>query len=291
LKGKILAETEDYIISTSSYGCIIKYWKGEGRYSTPQHIDFPVKSEAEWFEYKKRLVASEEKLLSGVEKTIDFVQKSSGFIFLSQREPCWPILCDVMGFSRGLATMYKNPELFDDMLKTFTIQLIEMCKIIEEKGMDYDGVYLRGDLCYKNGMLFSPRIYDSLLYRYHKRICDFFKKRSKPVVHHCDGNVTQYIPLIVKAGFTGIEPLEARAGNDVRELKKKWNGKIALLGNISVEALSSTKREIENEVLSKLPVAKEGGGYVFKSDHSVPPTVSLENYSYAVELAKKHGKY
>jgi len=289
-KERILTETEDYIITTSSYGCTIKYWKDGKKYSTPQHIDFPVKSEGEWLEYKKRLVATEEKLLN-VGKKVELVRKSGGFVFLSQREPCWPILCDVMGFNRGLATMYRSPELFDDMLKTFTDQLIDMCKIIEERGMDYDGVYLRGDLCYKNGMLFSPKIYESLLYRYHKRICDFFKKRNKPVIHHCDGNVNQYIPLIVKAGFTGMEPLEARAGNDVRDLKKKWAGKIILLGNISVEVLSSTKKEIEKEVVSKVSIAKEGGGYVFKSDHSVPPTVSLENYSYAVKLAKEYGGY
>jgi len=290
-KEKVLVETEKYVVKTSSYGCTLKYWKEERGYSTPQHIDFPVKTESDWFEYKKRLIASEEKLVNGIGKICESVWKTGDFLFLSQREPCWPILCDIMGFNRGLATMYKNPELFDDMLKTLTDQLIEMCKIIEEKGMDYDGVYLRGDLCYKKGMLFSPRIYKNLLYKYHKKICDFFKKRNKPVIHHCDGNVTQYIPLIVESGFTGIEPLEVRAGNDVRELKKKWNGKIVLLGNISVETLSSTKKKIEKEVISKVLSAKEGGGYVFKSDHTVPPTVSLENYSYAVKLAKKYGKY
>jgi len=57
-----------------------------------------------------------------------------------------------------------------------------------------------------------------------------------------------------------------------------------------VRKLSGTKKDVEEEVVSKLEVAKQGGGYIFHSDHSVPPTVSWENYCYAVELVKKHGK-
>jgi hypothetical protein len=31
--------------------------------------------------------------------------------------------------------------------------------------------------------------------------------------------------------------------------------------------------------------------YLFHSDHSIPPGVSLANYAFAVELAKKYGSY
>jgi uroporphyrinogen decarboxylase len=103
--------------------------------------------------------------------------------------------------------------------------------------------------------------------------------------------VRQYIPLIIESGFSAIEPLECRANNDIRELKEKWGKKIAFIGNISVEALSGTKKQIEDEVVSKVMKAKEGGGYIFHSDHSVPPTVSWKNYCYAIKVAKEVGKY
>jgi uroporphyrinogen decarboxylase len=35
----------------------------------------------------------------------------------------------------------------------------------------------------------------------------------------------------------------------------------------------------------------KGGGYIFHSDHSVPPTVSFDNYKYAMELVDKYGRY
>jgi uroporphyrinogen decarboxylase len=40
-----------------------------------------------------------------------------------------------------------------------------------------------------------------------------------------------------------------------------------------------------------IPTLKENGGYIFSSDHSVPSTVSLEDFRRIVELAKSLGSY
>ncbi len=49
--------------------------------------------------------------------------------------------------------------------------------------------------------------------------------------------------------------------------------------------------DLVTEVRSKVLIAKENGGYIFHSDHSVPPSVSLENYEYVLDLVKRYGKY
>ena len=48
---------------------------------------------------------------------------------------------------------------------------------------------------------------------------------------------------------------------------------------------------IEAEMRRVIPIVKENGGYIFSSDHSVPSTVSLENFRYIVDLAKTLGSY
>ncbi|MBE0698905.1 MAG: hypothetical protein IH586_18465, partial [Anaerolineaceae bacterium] len=40
-----------------------------------------------------------------------------------------------------------------------------------------------------------------------------------------------------------------------------------------------------------VPVMKENGGYIFSSDHSVPSSVSLEDFRNIVALARKLGSY
>jgi uroporphyrinogen decarboxylase len=40
-----------------------------------------------------------------------------------------------------------------------------------------------------------------------------------------------------------------------------------------------------------VPALRENGGYIFSSDHSVPDSVSLENFRYIVGLARELGSY
>ena len=48
---------------------------------------------------------------------------------------------------------------------------------------------------------------------------------------------------------------------------------------------------IHAEMERIIPTMKENGGYIFSSDHSVPSSVSLEDFRGIVELAKKLGSY
>jgi uroporphyrinogen decarboxylase len=108
---------------------------------------------------------------------------------------------------------------------------------------------------------------------------------------HSDGNVAPLIPGFLQAGFVGLHPLEAKAGLDVRELKPRYGPRLILYGNIDVRKLSGTNADIEEEICAKLPVAKAGGGYIYHSDHSVPHSVSFENYCFAMDLVRKYGSY
>ena len=40
-----------------------------------------------------------------------------------------------------------------------------------------------------------------------------------------------------------------------------------------------------------VPILMESGGYIFSSDHSVPDSVSLDNFRRIVNLAKDIGRY
>ena len=296
---KVLSEDDESVTKINSNGVTVRSWKK--RYAPPQYLDFTVKTEEDWFKVKDRLRPTEGRLKTvegplGLEKfdaKTKYQDWRSGNVFLSFffRDPCWLAMNDLIGMKNTLTNMYTKQEWLHDLFRTYVQLDIEMYKIALEMGMEFDAIRMNGDLCYKNGMMFSPKIYDKLLYPYHKMQCDFAKSKGLPVIYHCDGNVKQYIPLLIKAGVTAIHPLEARAGNDVREYKKLYGEKIVLIGNISAESMSAGKKEVEAEVKSKLPVAMEGGGYVFNSDHSVPPTVSLENYAYTIQLAKKYGRY
>jgi len=169
---------------------------------------------------------------------------------------------------------------------------LRMMEQLLAEGLRPDGVLFSSDLCYRNGMLFSPAAYRTHMRHFHREMADLLHAHGLLLILHCDGDVREFIPLLIEAGFDCIEPLEARCGNDVRELKPLYGDRISFFGNISMDVLATGDRAaIRHEVISKIEAAKVGGGYIHQSDHSVPPTVSWDDYRYWMELAREVGGY
>ena len=40
-----------------------------------------------------------------------------------------------------------------------------------------------------------------------------------------------------------------------------------------------------------IPIMKQGGGYIFASDHSIPDTVSLEDFTHIIDTYKRLAQY
>jgi uroporphyrinogen decarboxylase len=113
-----------------------------------------------------------------------------------------------------------------------------------------------------------------------------------PLIFHCGGDLQELLPLLIEDGISCIQPTEARYGNDVREYKEIYGGRVCFFGNIGYDVLATNDRElIEEEVRSKVLIAKEGGGYIGHSDDSIPPTVSWDSYRWFIGCMKKYGSY
>ena len=153
------------------------------------------------------------------------------------------------------------------------------------------GLYIWGDVAYDKGMFFSPdywrRVYKPQL----RRICDVAHAAGLKTIYHGCGDCSALFEDMIEAGVDGVNPLEAKAGLDVVELKRQFGDRWAFNGNIDVRVLATNDREaVRREVLRKLNAAK-GGGFILQSDHSMPDNVAPETYDYVIELAREHGTY
>jgi uroporphyrinogen decarboxylase len=70
----------------------------------------------------------------------------------------------------------------------------------------------------------------------------------------------------------------------------KYGDHLTFWGNINIITMSDgTDDEIEEEIRSKVtPFKESGGGYIYHSDHSVPPTVNFERYRLVLDLVRKY---
>lgn len=289
---KVLEETDDFKIFVDDFGKTVKAWRLDSpNYGIPQILSHSLTNKDDWERLKNKLIPTEKRIPQDIEENYKVAKERGDFIALTVEEPAWFILERTFGFENGLVLLLSDQELALEIIEKNTEFNLNMAELILQRGIKPDAIWLWSDLCYKNGMLFSPEIYKKLIQPFHRRIKNFCQKHNLFWIYHCDGYVKEFIQLLVEVGVDAIQPLEARCGNDVREYKKSSGEKITLFGNISAETLSSNKEKIKREIETKLTIAKEGGRYIFHSDHSVPPTVSFENYKYAVELAKEIGKY
>ncbi len=153
------------------------------------------------------------------------------------------------------------------------------------------GLYVWGDIAYVNGMLFSPDFWR----RYHKpqlrRICGVIHDAGLKVIYHGCGNALAIFEDLIGVGVDMYNPLEAKSGLDVVELKRELGNRLGFNGNIDVQVLATNDREkVRREVLRKLNAAK-GGGYILQSDHSIPSNVDPATYDYVINLVREYGDY
>jgi hypothetical protein len=184
------------------------------------------------------------------------------------------------------------PEEFGAFVRRVGAFLIEYTKAqIRAAGGLLDGMVIWGDVAYHNGMLFSPE-----MWREHFkpvvaeqiRICH---EAGIPVIYHGCGNASAIYDDFIELGLDAYNPLEAKSGLDVIDIRKKYGHKMGFCGNIDALAWANDSLpELEAQVMRKLNAAK-GGGYLPQSDHSVPSNVSAERYEFVRNLLVKHGAF
>ena len=154
-----------------------------------------------------------------------------------------------------------------------------------------DGFVIWGDVAYKKSMFFSPGYWRQNFKPPVKAIADHAHSKGLMVIYHGCGNVSRILGDYIEIGIDAMNPLEAKAGLDAVELRKKYGHKLGMCGNSNMQVWETGDKDlIRQEVLRKLNAAK-GGGYIFQSDHSVASNISGHTYDYIVNLVREYGKY
>ena len=290
LPSEKIEETEDYTIAKNSNGVIHKNWKNSA--STPELLGFTIDSREAWEDHKHRLEYDDTRI-NWDRALASYKNAREKGLFLSYSSAIgYDRWGNTIGPETFLPAMLIDPEWAKEVYMTDAELNIAAAEEMMTRGIDFDAAFLYDDLGYRNGTFFSPETYRELLFPAHKRLFSFFNSKGMPVILHSCGCVKDFIPDFIEAGLTCLQPLETKAGMDLIELKKQYGDKLAFMGGIDVRAMSAEDPAvIEKEIRTKVSFAKQGGGYIYHSDHSVPDDVSFEQYKRVIELVHKYGKY
>jgi uroporphyrinogen decarboxylase len=290
LPAECLSETDDCRITKGSDGAVVKNWKSQS--STPEMIDFTIKTRADWDSLSSRMAWNDTRVdWPGQLKAYEEAQRLGLFTFASFYTG-FTRTCDMCGTDNVLMAMADDPAWVSDMMMTRAELCVRIAEQMMARGFDFDAGWIWDDLGFKQRSFFSTDMYRELVMPSHKLICDAFKARGKFMILHSCGYIMELAPLIMETGFDCLQPIEVKAGNDMLDLKRRYGDKLAFMGGIDVRAMADPDPSaIEHEISSKLPLMKQGGGYIYHSDHSIPDNVSYPQYRRVRELVAQHGRY
>ncbi|MBD3181363.1 hypothetical protein GF312_03660 [Candidatus Poribacteria bacterium] len=286
---KTIEETDEYRMYTTQWGAVKRSWKHAT--STPEHVSYKIVDRDSWEEAKKRIQPTRDRVNWEHLKKNYKTWRERGYWIQAGLTFGYDIThANVTGMERLLMAMLEDPDWCRDLFSYLLEVNLALLDMVWDEGYHFDCIHWCDDMGYKGTQFFSVKVYREVLKPYHKRAIDWaHEKGIKAHLHSC-GNINAFVPELVEIGLDALNPLEVKAGMNPVQLKKEYGDKLVFKGGINA-VLWDKPDEIKAEIEKVLPVMKECGGYIFSSDHSIPDSVSFQDFTQIVELAKKLGSY
>jgi uroporphyrinogen decarboxylase len=201
-------------------------------------------------------------------------------------------LTRLIGQLNAMLWMGEHPEAMGEVIRRigdFYCRLAE-AQLRAAAGL-LDGFVIWGDMAYRTSTFMSPAYWRAHFKPSVAKLVDLAHAHNLPVIYHGCGNVSAVFEDFIEIGVDAYNPLEAKAGFDAVDLRRRYGHRIAFCGNGDMRIWESGDREaIRRDVLHKLNAAR-GGGFIFASDHSVTSGVSGPTYDFIVKLVREFGRY
>ena len=286
---KVIKETDDYIIRHDSWGTTAKNWKHAS--STPHWIARTVVDRESWEAAKGRMVMTRDRInwdhlkahYPTWRKNDWWIQGGLWFGFDVTHTR-------VVGTEPLLIWMAEDPELVIDMFNVELNCSLQLLDMIWDKGYTFDAIFWCDDMGYRNGTFFSVDMYREILKPVQKRAIEWAHAKGIVAHLHSCGNISAFVSELVEIGLDALNPLEVKAGMDPVHLKKRYGDCLVLHGGLNAMLWDDIDKT-EAEIRRLLPILKQKGGYIFQEDHSIPDSVSLQDFRRIVELATELGRY
>jgi uroporphyrinogen decarboxylase len=288
----IIEETQETVLALDGNGATLRRHKLHA--STPEHVDFTVKERRGWEEHVKP------HLLDVDRRRIPFegYREQRRLAATEERHFCWsgtaPFeqMHPMCGHEYMLMGMAEDPDWVRDMVMTYSeFTIMHMEVLFAEEGLP-DSIWYFEDMGFKEKPFMSPAMYAEIMQPGHHRLFDYAHSLGRRVIVHSCGYVAPLVPGLVEAGMDCLQAMEVKAGMDLPDLFQRFGDRISFFGNIDVrEIASNDPARISAELERKIsPVLSQGGGYLLHSDHSIPPDVDHDSYSYFVEHGRALGR-
>jgi len=197
-----------------------------------------------------------------------------------------------VGVTDSLYMFYDNRPLLEKLMDILLDHQEQVMRAVCDRFADDIALAMvNDDIAHNAGLMIHPRMFMEIFPPRMKRLIAPAKEAGKLVLMHTDGKLEDVLPILYEVGINVNHPVEPES-NDIFAVKKKWAGKMALIGNIHTPLLAyGSPDEIDEQVRSYCAGLAPGGGYVLGSSTSIMEGVKPENFVAMINAVHKYGNY
>ncbi|MCE9615923.1 MAG: hypothetical protein K8T26_16755 [Lentisphaerae bacterium] len=284
---EIVEETSEWKVVRNGSGALLKWWKHKS--GTPEHVDFQLTGRDVWDrDFRPRLLTFDRCRLGNLDDARKKLarRRAQGKWTQFGHQFIWENMRASMGDYVMYTSLISDPDWLHDFNRVYTDLYKTAFRILFDEVGKPDGVWLYEDLGYRDRLFCSPAVLEELIFPYYKEMVDFFHGYDLPVVLHSCGCQRPALPLIVQTGFDGLNPMEAKAGNDLFAYAEQYGDQLAFIGGLDARVLETGDRDqIRLRVTELVDGMRERGArFVYGSDHSVSTNVAYADFAYAIDI-------
>ncbi len=209
---------------------------------------------------------------------------------------------EVTVFSLGHQLVGMEKLLVDMMMETdYVIPLFKACAEFQteiglrliDKGVD--AIWFGDDFGTQQSLIMDPETFRTQLKPFYTEMIDRFKAKKPDIIPilHCDGAVSELLQDIHEIGFEVFNPVQPDVpGHLPRDMKNGFGHLFSFWGAIDQQDLlpRGSDEDLEKDILEKISILGEGGGYMISPAHIIQNDVSPERVLKFIELCLKHGE-
>jgi hypothetical protein len=227
-----------------------------------------------------------------INKTIARYEKISPYIFpVLQIDGIFDRVWKSMGMSDFSYHFKKRTALYRELIKFYAhLTQTNLEGLINATGKRGKVITLLDDVAYKGRLMISPERWEQDFMSYYKKINSIISDADIISQIHTDGDATELIPSLIKAGFQGLQGFEG--GCDPIYINERYPDFVLIgFGDVSYTLPYGTSDQIELHVKELLDVLKENRHFVLGPSTVIFKEIPLKNVRTFMNATRNYGKY
>ena len=195
---------------------------------------------------------------------------------------------DMLGVE-GISYLYADDEdLYIEIIDAIGNIAYENAKAMFEAGIKPDFIHFWEDICFKNGPLVSPAIFEEYVGPHYKKITDVARKHGTTIASlDCDGCIDKLVPIWLENGVNTMFPIEVGTWKaSIEPWRKEYGRDLKGVGGMNKNILALDFKAVDDEIERLKPLV-DLGGFIPCPDHRLPPDAKWDNTRYYCDQMRK----